>query len=32
LPEEKFGNLSVFNNYKNFLPIVYSPRNFFIVQ
>ena len=32
LPVEKFGNLSVFNNYKNFLPIVYSPRNFFIVR
>jgi hypothetical protein len=32
MPEEKFGNLSVFNNYYNFLPIVYSPRNIFIVQ
>ena len=32
LPEEKFGNMSVFNNYKNFLPIVYSPRNIFIIQ
>ena len=32
LNEEKFGNLSVFNNYKNFLPIVYSPSNIFIVQ
>jgi hypothetical protein len=32
LPEERFGNMSVFNNYKNFLPIVYSPRNIFIVQ
>ena len=32
LPEEKFGNLSVFNNHKNFLPVVYSPRNMFIIQ
>jgi hypothetical protein len=32
MPEEKFGNLSVFNNFYNFLPIVYSPRNIFIVQ
>jgi hypothetical protein len=32
LPEERFGNMSVFNNYKNFLPVVYSPRNIFIVQ
>jgi hypothetical protein len=32
LPEEKFGNMSVFNNYTNFLPAVYSPRNFIIIQ
>lgn len=32
LPEERFGNMSVFDNYKNFLPIVYSPRNIFIIQ
>ena len=31
-PEERFGNMSVFNNYINFLPIVYSPRNIFIIQ
>ena len=32
LEKEMFGNLSVFNNYVNFLPIVYSPRNIFIIQ
>jgi hypothetical protein len=32
LEEEMFGNLSVFNNYVNFLPIVYSSRNIFIIQ
>jgi hypothetical protein len=32
LPEERFGNLSVFSNHKNFLPIVYSPRKIFIVK
>ena len=32
MEEERFGNMSVFNNHKNFLPIVYSPRKIFIVQ
>ena len=32
LEEEIFGNMSVFNDYVNFLPIVYSPRNIFIIQ
>ena len=32
LPEETFGNLSVFSNHKKFLPIVYSPRKIIIVQ
>ena len=32
LEEEMFGNMSVFNDYVNFLPIVYSSRNIFIIQ
>ena len=32
LPEKRYGNISVFNNYKNFLPVVYSPKNIFIVR
>ena len=32
LPEERFGNMSVFNNHENFLPVVSSSRNFFIIH
>ena len=32
LPEKKFGNISVYNNYENFLPVVYSSKNFFIIK